>query len=165
MWWRRSKNTEEMIELQIGELKNIDRLVNYSYDRMKLKALTFLGAGLAVLSFLYAGSNAVGIPTDVANWMACIVGIGLIVTSLVLFIITIWPASWAYPTTLIELEKFHFGNKRELLKYIKKEYIETIRQNTAIYEGKQRLCNIGFFMLIIGATILIVLKHFGGHIL
>lgn len=136
-----TSSQDDMIELAISELQRISDTLNHSYDQTKIKVLTFLGAGLAILTYLYQGGD-IFFPHQVYGMIFYCIGLGLTLAALTILFIALSPVTWYYPTELKDVQKFKFKNKTELLEYIKEEYINTITNNTVSYERKQTLLNI-----------------------
>lgn len=158
---RMANPANDVIELAIDELRRIYDSLNHNYDQVKIKILTFLGGGFALLSFLYAGGDLF-IPNEPHGRIFYFAGLALILTAMVILFYALRPCTWYFPTEFKDLRKLDYKDKNSFLLYVKEEYLDSLIRNGESYELKQRLLNTATYQLIIGAIILVVLNQFGG---
>jgi hypothetical protein len=152
---------KQLLTLAISELQRVNDNLNHNYDQARVKVLTFLGAGLATLTYLY-GSGDLFIPKEQYGIIFYCSGLGLTIAGLIVLFIALLPVTWYYATETSTLRKLKFSNEEDMLEYVKEEYIITIEANSKSYEKKQKMLTVGSYMLIIGAIILVILSKFGG---
>lgn len=153
----------ELLETAIEELRRTYDELSKDYDQVRIKILTFLGGGLALLSFLYAAGDLF-IPIELYGRIFYFTGLALTISALVILFYSLKPVQWLIPVDFKEIEKFEARKtkKDDYLVHLKEEYVTTLRKNMGKYQFKQNLLNISSNQLIIGAIILLVLKFFNG---
>jgi len=153
--------TEDMKKLAIEELRRTYDKLDTAYDTARVKSLTFLGGGLAVMSFLYAGGDLF-IPHENYGKIFYFTGIALVVTSLGTLFHALGSVVWKLPGEFRRLDRLDFRSETDFINYVKEEYIDCNTKNLDKYQRKQSYLNTASLQLVIGAIILLVLKNFGG---
>jgi len=154
-------NRVDILELALEELRIIYGRLDDSLATVKLRILTFLGAGMALLSYLYSG-NDLFIPDETYGKVFYFLGLGLVVSAIGFLLRGLRTMSWSVPIES-KLTKIHtHKTKAEALDALVEEYIECMVANIARYENKVTHLNSGFFQLLCGGTLLLVIKSIGG---
>lgn len=156
----RDTEGEEIIELAIVELRRTFDWVDAAYQRVKLKTITYLGGGLATLAFLYANGDTF-IPKEAYGKIFYFIGLGLVLGALVLLFISMLPRYWEFSIDHQVIEKLEFKSKKEYLSNMKEAYLSAYKHNLQVYEKNHKFLSYGFYPLIFGVIILVVLKLFG----
>jgi Ca2+/Na+ antiporter len=158
-----------LLEVAVDELRRAYDELDKDYDQVRVKALTFLGGGLALLTFLYSGKTHSGkvdlfIPHQVYGMVFYFGGLVFVLFAIALLFYTLKPVYFREPTENEEIEKLdeRHRTKNSYLVFLKEEYSKCLEHNGDQYSQKQKLLNIAFFLLVTGAIILLVLKQFGG---
>jgi hypothetical protein len=156
-----STQDTEVHEIALEELRIIYGRLDDSMSTIKIRILTFLGGGLALLSYLYSGENLF-IPEEPYGKVFYFFGLGLIVSGICLLLHALKPSYWAVPIES-KLTKLHNQKTRtEILSLLVEEYVESMVGNIARYEKKVPYLTTGFFQLLCGGTILLVIRNIGG---
>lgn len=152
---------EDVLEIAIEEQRRVYDDLSQSYDHAKIKVLTFLGGGLALLTYLYSTSNDLFVPQELYGQIFYFAGLTLIIGALGNLLSALRTSPWEVPTESKELRKINGSDSRlDYLRYTRDRYLACWDNNIKVYESKQRTLNISFMPLILGAIILIVLKTF-----
>lgn len=146
-------------KIAVDELRHTYDILNKSIDKLQTKTLTFLAATLALLTFLYSGGDLF-IPAQVYGRIFYFLGLALVLTAVIMFLLGLKPVSYQVPTTIAKLKDIKERDEQEYLEYVKQEYISTFDHNKVIYESKHADLYRGFVLLTLGAFILIIIKTF-----
>ncbi len=152
-----------VLENSIIELRRRDSRINAIYDGIKTRVLTFIGAGFALLTYLYSSNttnNSLFFPQELYGQVLYTIGIILYVTGISFLFFAAKPAQWILPADKNTLSQPSFSNYKEYLLYISNEYKEAITFNTHQCEKKQQILNVSWILLIQGAIILLITKLF-----
>jgi hypothetical protein len=150
-----------VLELALDELRIIYARLDASNDTQKIRILTFLGAGLALLSYLYGGGDLF-IPHENYGKVFYFIGLGLVISSISMFLHNIRPSWWSVPLETKIPKILRNKTKIELLETIVEEYIESMGVNIVRYEKKVIYMHSAFFQLLCGGILLLVIKNIGG---
>lgn len=150
-------------KVAIDELRRSYDIVGRSVDKLLTKTLTFIAATFALLTYLYNGGNLF-IPPQVYGRIFYFVGVSLVITAIVIFLLGLKPRTYKLTTSIARLKDIKEKTEEEYLEYVKNEYIDSLSINSNIYEGKHRDFSLGFVFLVIGAFVLIIIKTFPGNI-
>lgn len=156
------KNTETIQNLEtiISELQRVYDWLTAAYQQAKVRVLTFLGGGLAVMTFLYADGDTF-IPKETYGQIIYFGAVGLVIGSLLLLFTALLSRRWEFTLESRDLPKLEEKTRLEYLKYLKKQYISAYEANSRTYEIVHKYLNRAFLPLLSGAILLIVLKIFG----
>jgi len=146
-------------EKSIEELRREDDWLNKNFSEAKNKVLTFLGGGLAILSFIFA-NDGFNCPEEMYGKILYIGGLIICLIAISLLIIAVQPVSWQIPTEIKTHIRIKEKNYLSFLKNIKETYIETIKTNSPQYEKKQKFLRIAALLLIVGSMLLLIIKNF-----
>ena len=149
-----------ILELMISEIRRADDWVNDGYKRVKTKTLTFLGGSFALLTFLYA-DGVTFIPKEVYGKIFYFAGLGLILGGMIALFVSLHPRRWEFSLESKDLPRLIKGSKLEYLEHVKDRYLFAYKANLKTHDKNAILLNRSFYPLILGATILVVLKIFG----
>lgn len=156
----RPKDYEEILKLTIEEQRRVYDCVDSNYQQIKTRTIVFLGAGFAVMTFLYS-SGDIFFPEQLYGRIFYFVALGLVITGFCLLFVALQTAQWEFPTEKTRLSKLaDFRSRIAYLEYVKDRYLACYDRNIAICEKKHRLLSTSFYPLVIGATILVLLKIF-----
>ena len=151
---------EKTLETMIEELRRMNDWVDHAYQRVKTKTLTFLGGGLAVLTFLYSNGETF-IPTETYGRIFYFCGLGAVLGAIIMLFAALLPRMWEFSIESKDIDTVEKYSGVEYLKYVKDRLFLTYRTNIETYDKNQRLLNRSFYPLVFGAIILVVLKIFG----
>jgi len=153
----------EVLRITVEEQRREYDILSDSKHRVANKTLTLTGAGLALLTFLYADGE-IFIPTEIYGQIFYTVGALLNIGALATLLFATKPSgTWELPPEIDTLESLDEKDERKYLEYIKNRYITCYKSNAKHYQTKQRLMNMSFYPLVFGAIILIIIKLFGGQ--
>lgn len=147
-------------EKSIEELRRMHEEVCDIYKNIRTKTITFLGGGLALLSFLYGGGDLF-IPKEIYGRIFYSVGFVFYMSSLFLLFLAAQPVLWRLPTKIKKHKEMKFSTYLEFLVYIKNEYTDALNINFAHNEKKQKYLNSATVLLASGAILLLIIKSFG----
>ncbi|MCA9325559.1 hypothetical protein KDA23_05875 [Candidatus Saccharibacteria bacterium] len=150
-------------QVAIDELRRSNAKLDKAVDQLRVKTLTFIAAGFALLTYLYKDGNLF-IPVELYGRIFYFVGLASILSALILFLLGLRPYPWMLTTEIKQLKKIPQRSENQYLEYVKGEYISCFEKNGATYEIKHRSFNLGFILLILGASILVVIKTFPGRV-
>lgn len=151
---------ESFLELGLQELRIIYDRLDTAHNQTKLRILTFFGAGLALMSYLYSGQDLF-IPAENYGKVFYFMGLGLVISGLSFLLQAMKPIFWSVPIETKITKLFRPKSKVKLLNLLIEEYTESMRFNIGRYEKKILFMNTGFFQLLIGGIILLVIKSIG----
>lgn len=155
-----SKIDDAILLLTIEELRRTLDWLSDAYDKVNTKILTFLGGGLAALTFLYA-SGDLFFPAEFYGQIFYVIGLVGMVSGIVMLFISLWPRVWEFTIDSEDLNDMNFNDYTHYLQYVKQNYMKAYKSNSNCYQKKHRLLHRAFIPLVIGAIILVVLKIFG----
>ena len=152
---------KEVLELALEELRIIYGRLDESLATVKLRTLTFLGAALALLTYLY-GQGDLFIPNEQYGRVFYFLGLGMLLSSIGFLLRSIKSMAWSVPIES-KLGKMR-GHKTRLglLELIVDEYLECMAGNIVKYERKAAYLNYGFVLSLCGGILLLVIKNIGG---
>ena len=151
---------DDILVITIDELRRTLDWLDDAYARVKTKTLTFIGAGLALLTFLYA-SGDIFFPAETYGKIFYCIGLSLVVAAIIMLFASMWPRRWEFTIDTNDLEDMNFEDKSHYLQYVKSSYMKAYKANCQTYSKNHRILHMAFFPLVVGAIILVVLKIFG----
>jgi hypothetical protein len=152
----------ELLKIALEELRLTYGRLNEAYARARAKILTFLGGGLALMSYLYAGGDFFFPPQIYGRIIYCIAFV-LAILGLGLLFYALGTIFWRVPTEQHYKKMLaDHPTKDDFLEFLVDEYVQSLAGNIPKYEKKHMLLNLAFFCLTSGAIILLILKSFGG---
>lgn len=152
---------EEILNLILEELRIIYNRLDESQHTLKNRALTILGAALALGSYLYSGGDLF-IPTESYGKVFYYLGLGLFISSICFLLQAVRPNPWAVPIE-DKLNKLSRNKTMtSLLNELVENYQECMRFNLPKYERKVYFLSSGFYQLLCGGILLLVIKSIGG---
>lgn len=152
-----------VLKTAIEEQRRVyDELVD-SKKHLDIKTLTLTGAGLALLTYLYA-SGSLFIPEQLYGQILYVVGALLLFGAVGTLLYAVKPSGqWEFPTETDEkLVNLSETDEQAFLIYVKNRYIYCYKHNIKYYSKKQRLMNLSFFPLVFGGIILVGIKVLEG---
>lgn len=155
-----SGDEDEILNITIEELRRTLSWLDEAYNRVKTKTLTFIGAGLALLTFLYA-SGDIFFPAEAYGQIFYSIGLALIISAVIMLFASMWPRTWLFTVDAEDLDDMNFEDKTHYLQYVKDNYLKAYKANSTTYAKNHKILHMAFFPLVIGAIILVVLKIFG----
>jgi hypothetical protein len=155
----------------IEELRRTHDEISDLYQRIRMRVLTYIGFGFALLTLLYGDGgnqpedkaeifNRLFIPSELYGIILYFLGLFLIIVAICILFLATQSVLWRIPTDFKELKELKYQNFLEFLEYIRDEYIEALKINKAHCEKKQRYLDTATFPLIFGAVLLIVINYF-----
>lgn len=163
-----TKDRIKILELEIEEQRRDYDVLKEAYESAKVKNITFLAAGLALLTYLYAstsGSNLrekLFIPKEAYGVIIYGASAAMFLFALAMLLYALKTRRWstAYDNNQEEMVSAH--GYEYYLQYMKRRYLSVYSNNSATYKAKQTLLDMSFIPLVSGGIILVVLKTFGG---
>lgn len=168
-----SSNADDtkILEFSIEEQRRFHDELTSSYRSLQLKIISFIGAALALLAFLYSGATDTSAPTaerlfipaELYGVIFYFIGLGSLLFALAKLIHGARPNGvWTVPLDLEQLEKLELNERSETqyLTYYKDEYVKATRANLKQHAKKHEAIRDSFYPLLIGAIVLIVLRYF-----
>lgn len=157
-----------ILTLAIEELRRTLDWVDSAFVRMRNKTLTFVGGGLATLTFLYANGNTF-IPAQTYGRIFYFFGLGLLLAAIItLLTVLLKPMHTEFSIENDDIEAIAFPSAKDFLKseeaylmYTKERYYKAYTMNLRAYEYCCKWQQRAFLPLLIGGIILAVLKIFG----
>lgn len=166
------KTDKETLELALEEQRRDYDVLLGLYESIKLKNFTFLTAALGLMGYLYTSSaNAnkgeglrekLFIPDESYGVILYAFGLVLILFAISILMVALTKTrtwSTAFDANLDELAPKQYDS---YLKFMHKRYLDIARTNCRSYDFKRQLINLSFIPLVLGGTILLLLKTFGG---
>ncbi len=155
------KNEEKIniLKLSVEELRRMHDELCDTYTSAKNKILAFLAGELGFLSYLYYGGNLF-FPQQIYGQIFYFIGIALLLIALAILFIAVQPVVWVIPTETKVHKDSKYVSYENFLQYIKDQYVEAFLINNAHCSKKHKLLNMAFYLLVIGATLLSVIKNF-----
>ena len=153
----------EVLKVTIDEQRRVyDELVD-SKKHLDIKTLTLTGAGLALLTYLYASGNLF-VPEQLYGQILYVIGAVLAFGAVGTLLYAVKPSGqWQFPTETDEkLVDLAEADEQAYLVYVKNRYIYCYKNNIKYYSKKQRLMNLSFFPLVFGGIILVAIKVLEG---
>jgi len=125
---RDANERTNVLELSLEELRIIYARLDASMHTTRLRILTFLGAGLALLSYLYSGGDLF-IPPERYGRVFYFLGLGLLTAGLCFLLQAIRPNQWSVPleANLIKLNRLK--TKLGFLEEVVEQYVESMVMN------------------------------------
>jgi len=162
------EDRKQILRLSIEEMRRTYDWLDGAFVRMKTKTLTFIGGGLATLTFLYADGD-VFIPNQVNGKIFYFAALGLLLAAIaILLTIALKPYHWEFSIENKDMESVRFpttkdflASEEDYLLYVKERYYEAYSMNMRAYEYSIKWLSRAFLPLLIGAIMLTVLKIFG----
>lgn len=152
-----------ILKESIVELRRRYDFINDLYQNVRVKIITFMGAGFALLGYLYidnSNGDNLFIPADTYGKIFYFAGLAMVLLSLVILFISLKASSWELPTDADKLKKKDFVSLEEFLIYVRNEYLKAIDLNLMIYEKKQSKLDFASHSLVIGGIVMLVIKSF-----
>ena len=159
------KTREELLIIAIEEQRRVYDWISDNYKQVRTRAIVYVGAGLATLTFLYSHPNRNGktfIPPETDGRIFYFAGLALMLLALAMLLISLRTSFWEFPIEDKVLSKLNFRSKVEYLEYIKERYRDCYKVNVGHCEFRYKMLNFSFPMLILGGIILMVINLFGG---
>jgi hypothetical protein len=152
----------------IEELRRIYDGICDLYKQIRLRVLTYLGAGFALFSYLYiSGDNEnktiaekLFVPPEPYGVILYVLAFSACIMAFVLLIYGMQTVTWRYPTDIEEHEKLESYEELEFLKYLRKEYIGALNIDIGHCEKKQKLATVASYLLMFGGILLVIIKNF-----
>lgn len=159
----------EVLRIAVEEQRRFHDELTSSYRSMRLRIITFIGAILALLAFLYSGSTdrnvntlrRLFIPDTQYGMIFYFLGLGFLLYALAKLVHGARPnGRWGVPIDLHSLESLDEKDTVKYLMKLKNEYIKVARDNMSEHAKKHEALRDSFYPLLIGAILLVVLKYF-----
>lgn len=158
------------LELALEEQRKDYDILHSLHEGVKIKNITFLAAALALLIYLYAPIGAMGPsiqqrlfipeqPYGVVFYVFAIFLVMMAITTLMVALVKNREWHTAYDN---EQEDDLLDDYEKYLIYMRKRYLKVSKINCNCYEKRRYLLNISFIPLVLGGTILLLLKTLGG---
>lgn len=149
----------QVLELSLDELRIIYSRLDRAVSHLRTRIVTYLGAGLALLSWLYR--DDLFIPDERYGKVFYFLGLGLMVSGLGALLHALKPNSWSVPIES-KLSKISRSNsKLILIELLVEEYVESMHSNISRYERRVPYYYTGFMQLLCGGILLLVIKSIG----
>ena len=155
------------LELALAEQRRDWDALNQAYEAAKRKNITFLAAAFALLGYLYASNiqpheslkDKLFIPSEPYGVIIYALGAGLYLFAIAALMFALRSRSWstAYEN---DQEDSRFDDYEKYLQYMQKRYLQCSHNNLSSYNAKYSLLEMSFLPLVLGGTLLLILKIF-----
>jgi|GEM_PF-3274186 len=157
------------LNLALEEQRRDYDVLHSLHEAIKIKNLTFLATAFGLLGYLYAANNGsknlkkkLFIPDQAYGDIIYVAGILLLLGAIAGFIVVltknrVWKTAFQN-----DQEDKLMDNYQEYLTYMHKRYKHISKVNGECYEKRRYLLNISFMAMILGGSILVTIKTFGG---
>jgi hypothetical protein len=153
---------DEVNEVVIEELRRVYDHICRDYNEASVKILAHVGGTLGLLAYLYSGGNLF-IPDQTYGRVFYATGIGLVLIPVSFLIYTLRANVWTLPISRKEIAELDNAyTKTKFLEHTKGMYMKALDEDIPLHNRKQIMLNKLTIPLLAGATILLVLKYFGG---
>lgn len=157
------------LELRLDEQRRDHDCIERLYESAKIRVITYLAAGLALLGYLYASvptsattlKDKLFFPNEPYGAIIYALALAIYMFGLVTLLVALRPMNWstAYDN---EQEDILMQDYETYLNYMSKRYLRASRINGKSYSNKQHMLNLAFPSIVLGAILLLLLKTFGG---
>lgn len=164
--------SKEVLKIAVDEQRRFHDELTSSFRGMRAKTLYFIGATLALLTFLYAGASSskgmhisvkerLFIPDELYGLIFYFTGLALVLYALAKLVHGAKPdAKWTVPFEQEDLLTLDETDERRFLENLKNEYVKTTIANLEIHTKKSVALKDAFYPLLVGAILLVVLRYF-----
>lgn len=164
--------SKEVLKVAVDEQRRFHDELTDSFKGLRTKILTFIGATLALLTFLYAGASKdngaalstqerLFIPHELYGLIFYFAGLACLLYALAKLVHGAKPdATWSVP---LEQDDYIGLNEKDevvFLTKLKDEYVKTTSSNLKVHSKKSAALKDSFYPLLIGAILLVVLRYF-----
>lgn len=162
----------KVLRIALDELRRVHEHVSNAYDGLRTRVLAMLAGQVAIVTFLFSGtdSSRIGIPPDTAGRIFLTIGIVALISSFALFVyLTASSKGWPVPGDINEIEEIDNGNDcrydtvEKFLLFLRKDYLQSTRECINILEKKAIRFNIALYLLLVSVIILLAIKYGGLH--
>lgn len=157
-----------ILELKIVEQRNDYDFLTKAYESAKVKNISFLAAGLALLGYLYTTTGdgslkkKLFIPDQPYGVIIYAMSAFLFLAALTALLYALRPRRWSTAYDDKQEEILAKQGYEFYLDYMSRRYEAISKTNGASYKAKQVLLDMSLLPLVIGGILLLVLKTFGG---
>lgn len=168
-----ARGDEEKIKVLEASIKMLEeryQLFNKLYEGAKSKTLTFLGAGFALLVYLYSNPSRDAkkllglpfVPDETYGKLFYFLSLYLIITSMYSLFKCVQGVQWIYPGDDVILKKIEKKETQlSTLQYIRDEYMEACTANNGTYVKRLKVLNESLLKLTLGGIMIVLIKFFG----
>lgn len=143
--------------------------LNSGFRNAGTRALTYVAGGLATMTYLYTSDSSsmdltsrLFIPEATYGKIFYFIGVALVAFGLYSMVRAIMPKKYELPTEQKQLTKLQFRSEEKFLEYMIARYASCFESNVQSYAERSKHIDQGFFPLVFGAIILVVIKIIGG---
>jgi hypothetical protein len=152
---------EALLEVAIEEQRRVYDGLCDNHQQVKSRTVVFLAAAFAAMTFLYSDGK-IFYPTQQYGRIFYLAALGLVLFGFTQLFIALQGTYWEFPTERARLLKLDFPTRKRYLEYVRDRYIYCYDHNVQVCEKKHKLLKVSFTPLIIGVTILVLMKIFKG---
>lgn len=162
------ENRIKCLELGLKEQRRDYDILHSLHEGIKVRNITFLAAALGILAYMYASTSdgslkhKLFIPDQSYGVVFYAAGALLLlgaVAGFMIALIKIHPWQTAYVN---DQEDCVMKDYEKYLAYMRNRYLKISSNNSQSYENRRRLLNNSFMAMLVGATVLLLIKTFGG---
>jgi hypothetical protein len=161
----------EVLRTAVEEQRRFHDELTSSFRSLRTKILSFIGAILALLAFLYASAADAGknvptadrlfIPDELYGLIFYFVGLACLLYALARLVHGAKPdVQWNVPFEHKDYLELKESDERLYLEKLKNEYVSCGQMNITVHEKKSEAIADSFYPLLIGAILLVVLRYF-----
>lgn len=157
----RADEEARIIRDSLDELRLFFKHITNIYDQLRIKCLALIAGEVAIVTWIFSS----GYPFPRSYYIRVLL-FGGVACLLVAFGVLLWAISameWKIPhnvETSLEL-KHKYKTEQALLEYLHDDYVGVIRHCLPLITKRSKRVNIPIYLVIIGVTIVLVVK-FGG---
>jgi len=154
-----AEEQEKIAQTSIDELRRKYTELTTSFDQLRNKVLAFIAGELALIAFLFA--SGMKIPTVIFGIFFFATGTALVTASFVILSLSLRGADWISPGPSRPQDE---PSNLVALKKACDDYSNALEMNAPIYAKRSQMFDVALNLLLIGVTILLVIKYGQGEI-
>ncbi|HYH74510.1 MAG TPA: hypothetical protein VD735_00965 [Candidatus Saccharimonadales bacterium] len=168
----RGEPSVEVLRIAVDEQRRFHDELTASFSSLRSKILYFIGATLAVMTFLYAGASSASgegagvrerlfIPDELYGLIFYFVGLACLLYALAKLVHGAKPdARWRVPFEQEEYATLAEQDEKAYLIKLKDEYVKATAHNLKVHAKKGESITSSFYPLLVGAILLVALRYF-----
>jgi hypothetical protein len=150
---------EKIAQTSVDELRRKYSELTSSFDQLRNKVLAFIAGELALIAFLFA--SGMNIPHVIYGLVFFLVGTSCVTASFVLLTLSLRGADWHSPGPSRPTEE---QSSFIALRKACEDYSSAIEANAPTHAKRSQMFDAALMLLLIGVTILLVIKYGQGEI-
>ena len=163
----------KVLKVAVNEQRRFHDELTGSFRGLRTKIITFIGAILALLTFLYAGATTTKVPetrstvdrlffpSELYGQIFYLVGLTCLIYALAKLVHGAKPdAQWSVPFEQSDFASLKDTDERVYLEKLKDEYVKATDNNLRMHAKKSEAMKDSFYPMLVGGILLVVLRYF-----